>query len=98
MSKQQTLSGGASVQSRRTWIAIVIGVLLAVKTPDLNIVGMTMILQLMLGFGFILPVNAPQNGVRGYAAGRQTGGEPAQDHVGGYDGRESFHVLTIIRL
>jgi anion transporter len=44
-----------------TMIPIVISVLLAVKTPGLNIVGMTMILQFVVSFGFILPVNAPQN-------------------------------------
>ena len=44
-----------------TMIAIVISVLLVVKTPDLNAVGMTMILQFVVSFGFILPVNAPQN-------------------------------------
>jgi anion transporter len=44
-----------------TMIPIVISVLTAVKTPGLNIVGMTMILQFVVSFGFILPVNAPQN-------------------------------------
>jgi anion transporter len=44
-----------------TMIPIVISVLLAVKTPDINVVGMTLILQLVVSFGFILPVNAPQN-------------------------------------
>ena len=42
-------------------IPIVIGVLQQVQTPGLNIVGMTMILQFTVNFGFILPVNAPQN-------------------------------------
>jgi di/tricarboxylate transporter len=32
-----------------------------VQTPGLNLVGMTMILQFVVSFGFILPVNAPQN-------------------------------------
>ena len=49
-------------------IPIIISVLLAVKTPDLNIVGMTMILQFVVSFGFILPVNAPQNMIA-YASG-----------------------------
>lgn len=31
------------------------------KTPGVNIVGMTMILQYVVSFGFVLPVNAPQN-------------------------------------
>lgn len=44
-----------------TMIPIVIGVLTTVKTPELNVVGMTMILQFVVSFGFILPVNAPQN-------------------------------------
>ena len=44
-----------------TMIPIVISVLMAVKTPGLNIIGMTMLLQFVVSFGFILPVNAPQN-------------------------------------
>lgn len=44
-----------------TMIPIVISVLAAVKTPGLNVVGLTMILQFVVSFGFILPVNAPQN-------------------------------------
>jgi anion transporter len=44
-----------------TMIPIVISVLLAVKTPGINAVGMTMLLQFVVSFGFILPVNAPQN-------------------------------------
>ncbi|EJE53680.1 sodium:sulfate symporter family protein [Acidovorax sp. CF316] len=36
--------------------------LLAVHTPGINVVGMTMLLQfLVVSFGFILPVNAPQS-------------------------------------
>jgi len=42
-------------------IPIVIAVLQSVRTPGLNLVGMTMILQFVVSFGFILPVNAPQN-------------------------------------
>jgi anion transporter len=42
-------------------IPIVISVLTAIKTPGLNVVGMTMLLQFVVSFGFILPVNAPQN-------------------------------------
>jgi anion transporter len=42
-------------------IPIVISVLQSVKTPGINIVGVTMILQYVISFGFILPVNAPQN-------------------------------------
>jgi di/tricarboxylate transporter len=36
-------------------------VLQHVQTPGLNVIGMTMILQFVVSFGFILPVNAPQN-------------------------------------
>lgn len=42
-------------------IPIIISVLQQLKTPNVNIVGMTMILQYVVSFGFILPVNAPQN-------------------------------------
>lgn len=42
-------------------IPIVISILQSVKTPGVNIVGMTMILQYVVSFGFVLPVNAPQN-------------------------------------
>jgi len=44
-----------------TMIPIVISVLAAVQTPGINAVGMTMLLQFVVSFGFILPVNAPQN-------------------------------------
>ena len=42
-------------------IPIIISVLQHLKTPGVNIIGMTMILQYVVSFGFILPVNAPQN-------------------------------------
>ena len=42
-------------------IPIVISTIQSVKTPGINVVGMTMILQWVVSFGFILPVNAPQN-------------------------------------
>lgn len=42
-------------------IPLVISVLQSVQTPGINVVGMTMILQYVVSFGFILPVNAPQN-------------------------------------
>lgn len=42
-------------------IPIVISILQSVQTPGINIIGMTMILQYVVSFGFILPVNAPQN-------------------------------------
>ena len=44
-----------------TMIPIVVSVLAAVQTPGLNMIGMTMLLQFVVSFGFILPVNAPQN-------------------------------------
>ena len=49
-----------------TMIPIMISVLLAVNSAQpvgqgLNVVGMTMLLQFVVSFGFILPVNAPQN-------------------------------------
>jgi len=42
-------------------IPIIIEILKNVSTPGLNVIGMTMILQYVVSFGFILPVNAPQN-------------------------------------
>jgi len=42
-------------------IPIIIAVLQSVATPGINIVGMTMLLQFVVSFGFILVVNAPQN-------------------------------------
>ncbi len=42
-------------------IPIMISVLQQLGTPGMNLVGMTMILQFVVSFGFILPVNAPQN-------------------------------------
>ena len=42
-------------------IPIVIAVLKSVETPGINAIGMTMLLQFVVSFGFILVVNAPQN-------------------------------------
>ena len=42
-------------------IPIIIAILKEIKTPGLNVIGLTMILQYVVSFGFILPVNAPQN-------------------------------------
>lgn len=42
-------------------IPLVISVLQSIQTPGINVIGMTMILQYVVSFGFILPVNAPQN-------------------------------------
>jgi len=44
-----------------TMIPIIIAVLQSVTTPGIHVVGMTMILQYVVSFGMILPVNAPQN-------------------------------------
>ena len=41
-------------------IPIVIAVLQKVETPGINVVGMTLLLQFAVSFGFILPVNSPQ--------------------------------------
>ena len=41
-------------------IPIVIAVLQRVQTPGISVVGMTMLLQFVVSFGFILPVNSPQ--------------------------------------
>jgi anion transporter len=68
-------------------IPIVIAVLKGVATPGINIIGMTMVLQFVVSFGFILVVNAPQNMV---AYGTETFN--ARDFV-----RTGF-VLTIIAL
>lgn len=42
-------------------IPIIIAVLQGVGTPGINVIGMTMLLQFVVSFGFILVVNAPQN-------------------------------------
>jgi len=42
-------------------IPIIIAVLKSVATPGINVIGMTMLLQFVVSFGFILVVNAPQN-------------------------------------
>lgn len=42
-------------------IPIIISILQGANNPLINVVGMTMILQYVICFGFILPVNAPQN-------------------------------------
>jgi anion transporter len=68
-------------------IPIVIAVLKGVATPGINVIGMTMLLQFVVSFGFILVVNAPQNMV---AYGTET--FTARDFV-----RTGF-VLTIIAL
>ncbi len=42
-------------------IPIIISILQSVQTPGINVIGMTMVLQYVVSFGMILPVNAPQN-------------------------------------
>jgi solute carrier family 13 (sodium-dependent dicarboxylate transporter), member 2/3/5 len=68
-------------------IPIVIAVLQNIATPGINIVGMTMVLQFVVSFGFILVVNAPQNMV---AYGTET--FTARDFV------RTGLVLTVIAL
>jgi anion transporter len=68
-------------------IPIVIAVLKSVATPGINVIGMTMLLQFVVSFGFILVVNAPQNMV---AYGTET--FSARDFV------RTGLVLTVIAL
>jgi anion transporter len=68
-------------------VPIIIAVLQNVATPGINIVGMTMLLQFVVSFGFILVVNAPQNMV---AYGTET--FEAKDFV------RTGLVLTVIAL
>ena len=68
-------------------IPIIIAVLQGVATPGINIVGMTLLLQFVVSFGFILVVNAPQNMV---AYGTET--FEARDFV------RTGLVLTVIAL
>ena len=49
-------------------IPIVIAVLQKVETPGINVLGTTLVLQFVVSFGFILPVNSPQ-GMVGYGTG-----------------------------
>ncbi len=41
-------------------IPIIIAVMQKVQTPGLSVVGMTLVLQFVVSFGFVLPVNSPQ--------------------------------------
>ncbi|HML13481.1 MAG TPA: DASS family sodium-coupled anion symporter [Xanthobacteraceae bacterium] len=43
-----------------TMIPIMIAVLQKVETPGVNVIGMTLLLQFVVSYGFILPVNSPQ--------------------------------------
>jgi sodium-dependent dicarboxylate transporter 2/3/5 len=49
-------------------IPILIAVLQKVQVPGINAIGMTMLLQFVISFGFILPVNSPQ-GMVAYGMG-----------------------------
>lgn len=68
-----------------TMIPIIISVLKAVETPGINPIGMTMLLQFVVSFGFILPVNSPQ-GMLAYGTDTFT----IQDYV------KTGLVLTIV--
>lgn len=50
-------------------IPIIIAVMQKVQTPGISVIGMTLVLQFVVSFGFILPVNSPQGMV---AYGTQT--------------------------
>ena len=41
-------------------IPIIIAVMQKVQTPGISVIGMTLLLQFVVSFGFILPVNSPQ--------------------------------------
>ncbi|HTV30008.1 MAG TPA: DASS family sodium-coupled anion symporter [Xanthobacteraceae bacterium] len=43
-----------------TMIPIIIAIMQKVQTPGINVLGMTLLLQFAVSFGFILPVNSPQ--------------------------------------
>jgi anion transporter len=42
-------------------VPIIIAIMQHVKTPGISVLGMTLLLQFVVSFGFILPVNSPQN-------------------------------------
>jgi di/tricarboxylate transporter len=43
-----------------TMIPIIIAIMQKVQTPGISVLGMTLLLQFAVSFGFILPVNSPQ--------------------------------------
>jgi sodium-dependent dicarboxylate transporter 2/3/5 len=49
-------------------IPIVIAIMQKVQTPGVNVLGMTLVLQCVVSYGFILPVNSPQ-GMIAYGTG-----------------------------
>ena len=42
-------------------IPIIIAILQKIHTPGLSVIGMTLLLQFVVSFGFVLPVNSPQS-------------------------------------
>ena len=84
-------------------IPIVIAVLQGVATPGINIVGMTMLLQFVVSFGFILVVNAPQNmvayGTETFERARLRAHRPRadRDRARAGDGARR-HLLALARL
>ena len=49
------------LRSQSALIPIIIALVNGLDAPNVNVLGITMILQYVISFGFILPVNAPQN-------------------------------------
>ena len=47
-------AGSIAQAKQPSWLQVV-------GTPGINVIGMTMLLQFVVSFGFILVVNAPQN-------------------------------------
>jgi solute carrier family 13 (sodium-dependent dicarboxylate transporter), member 2/3/5 len=43
-----------------TMIPIIIAIMQKVQTPGISVIGLTLLLQFVVSFGFILPVNSPQ--------------------------------------
>ena len=65
-------------------IPIVIAVLQKVQTPGISIIGMVMVLQFVVSYGFVLPVNSPQ-GMVGYGTETFIGAR-LHPHRAGADG------------
>ncbi|MGZ8633850.1 MAG: SLC13 family permease, partial [Solirubrobacteraceae bacterium] len=54
-----------------TWIPIVLAFATALQRPDVPTLGLVLVQQFVVSFGFLLPVNSPQNMVA-YATGAFT--------------------------
>ena len=54
------LGFASATELASSMIPIVIAVMQKVQTPGINVLGMTLVLQFVVSFGFILPVNSPQ--------------------------------------